>query len=183
MKKILLASLMTICVAASASALDVNPYIGFFPISYHSDTNTNTNQKDVDTTSLNIGISPLYVGVKVYDFRTDFMVDGGFQLTGFNCYYDFNISDSLLPYIKIGIHYENYTGENKDYKEEIKRTAYAIGAGIGYKVVNNFILDAGIEYNRSKYDYKLKYLFSGVTNKSKSTSSGLAAKMGARLQF
>jgi len=186
MKKIILASLMAIAMVASASALDVKPYLGYFPIGYSSSTYASTSRKDVDSSNFYFGGSqPIYVGVKVSDFRTDFMVSSGFYLSGFNVYYDFNISDSFLPYAKLGINYSCSSDDNPNYftETESSNTTLAIGAGIGYKVVGNFILDAGIQYNLTKSKQETKNTSSGVTTKTKSTTSGFGAKLGARLQF
>ena len=190
MKKIILASLMTICLAASASALDVKPYIGFFPISYTSYTYTyGSGTADVDDTTLNIGFAgaPIIVGVKIADFRTDFEFADDNQnnvpvaLKGFNFYYDFMVSDALIPYVKLGIGYHSWTNEQDIYKIELTQSTCKIGAGLGYKITGNLILDAGADYVIGKN--KEKDTAGAVTNTNKENYSGFSVQLGARYEF
>ena len=182
MKKIILASLITIGLVASASAVDVKPYVGFFPI-YYTFYTISSGGVDEDYTDLKLGFRQvILVGIKVSDFRADFSVNSGIN-PGFNVYYDFNISDSLLPYLNLGIGYSRNTSDSPTYKIEDKYPYFAIGGGIGYKVVSNFILDAGIEYNVYKSDIKIKDKGTDVTSTAKSTNRGCTVKLGGRVEF
>ena len=192
MKKIILAALMTICVAASAVAQEVHPYIGFFPISYEKTTYT-VESEDSDESYLIVGLSPLYVGVKVSDFRVDFMiVNETYILQGMNFYYDINVNENLLPYLQLGIAYfrgvkdtmGDIGGGNWFPCERTQTvTVFTLGAGIGYKVVNNFILDAGVGFNLSKEKEKNNFKDYSYTTTGKETSKGFGVKLGARYQF
>ena len=178
---------MTICVAASAVAQDVHPYVGFFPISYSTSTTSYSNSavKDIDRTEFNFGYyaAPIMIGVKISDFRADFEFSS-MALKGFNGYYDFNVSDSMLPYLKLGVSYNSESRDDPSYRDE-KYTSikFAIGGGIGYKVIKNFLLDAGIEYNYLKYKYEYTINPGGAKGDNKYNTTGFTAKLGARYEF
>jgi len=177
MKKIILASLMAIAMVASASAVDVKPYFGIFPVRYTSVTEEYPGGGDgPDITSLSLGFGAFSLGMKISDFRMDIMLATGYP--SFNVYYDFNVSDSFLPYLKAGFAYQRKV---KDYGPvELKSVdkIFAIGCGIGYQVANHLILDAGIDYIYAKN--KEKTIGSPT---SKSTDKGFGVNLGARLQF
>ena len=189
MKKVFLASLMTICIAASASALEIKPYVGFFPISYEFSTRERDGSDDQDYTILNLGMLPnILVGVKVSDFRVDFTANWALVLDtptpSLNVYYDFEVNENLLPYVKLGGGYLSQTKElDGGDKNTRTTTTYAVGAGIGYKVVNNFIFDLGVDYNIMKEKNEHKDKFSGSTSTSKTTYSGFGVRLGGRVQF
>lgn len=179
MKRIFLASLMIIGIISSASAVDVKPYIGLFPINYAFGSVSYLGGGDKpDVSYLGLGIPSFALGLKISDFRADLGVDFTSEVFTFNVFYDINVSDSFLPYIKVGFGYWKEDFEVNSYKEEASGTMYVIGCGIGYQVVDHLFIDAGIEYIYSKEKEKQ----GGVTTDD-STFKGCGMKLGARYQF
>lgn len=193
MKKLLLASLIVIGVISSASAVDLHPYIGFFPIEYSAysfefkDYDSGKKVAEGDMNSFALG--PFVFGVKIADFRTDFAYgldrsDG--MAIGWNLYYDINVNESVIPYVKAGVLYGTYSMDydNSKKKEEATNRGFAFGAGLGYKVTNNFIIDLGADYVIFRMKYK-ETKDDGTTSSdsNKMNVDGFAVRLGGRVQF
>ena len=156
MKKIIVSAL-AICVATSASAVDLRHYAGIKLGAIVSGTIDIDFFGDIDMDE-QFGLAAQY-GIKVSDFRAELelahyfaaepeyiAMDVSHTILFVNGYYDIPTNSPFSPYGTIGLGYNFISAESALRSENDMAFAWKIGAGVAWNVQENFALDLGYRY-------------------------------------
>lgn len=173
MKKILLASVITLFFGFNAQAMEVKPYISgkvninFIDVKFDriliSNEIPNFNDSilggSIAVGFSNINNSPLRTEIefnfssKIKQIGDYFEYKANYNSCFLNFYYDFYNKTNFIPYITGGLGFIKINVDIGREKPEATNFSWQAGAGLYYKLNNYLFFDLGVKYNRSSIDY------------------------------